>query len=139
MSQENVELVRRVFEEFKAGLTRDDPAAAFDSGMVALDFEWIPFRGLPGPESYRGRDGFVEFMRTWTEDFEGWSIEIERLIEAGGDRVVALVHQSATGHGSGVPVELHFGAVYELEAGRVTRIVNYADPAEALEAAGLRE
>ena len=78
-------------------------------------------------------------MRTWTEDFEGWSIEIERLIEAGGDRVVALVHQSATGHGSGVPVEQHFGAVYELEAGQVTRIVNYADPAEAVEAAGLRE
>ena len=54
MSQENVEIVRRVFEEFKAGLARDDPGAAFDSGMVAVDCEWIPFRGLPGArELYR--------------------------------------------------------------------------------------
>jgi ketosteroid isomerase-like protein len=139
MSQENVEIVRRVFEEFKTGLARGDPAAAFDSGMVAPDLEWIPFSGLPGPESYRGRDRFVEFMRTWTEDFDDWSIEIERLIEGVGDRVVALLHQSATGQGSGVPVELHFATVYELEAGRVIRMVNYADPAEALEAAGPKE
>ncbi|MEK6276853.1 MAG: hypothetical protein AABM29_02415 [Actinomycetota bacterium] len=27
---------------------------------------------------------FIEFMRAWTEDFEGWSIEIERLIDFPG-------------------------------------------------------
>jgi hypothetical protein len=65
-------------------------------------------------------------MRIWTEDFEGWSIEFERLIDAPDNRVVALVHQWATGKGSGVPVELHFGQVYEVEDGRVIRIRNYA-------------
>jgi ketosteroid isomerase-like protein len=78
-------------------------------------------------------------MRTWTEDFEGWSIELERLIDAGGDRVVALHRHLATGKGSGVPVEMHQGIVYELEDGRVIRMRHYSDPAEALEAAGLRE
>jgi ketosteroid isomerase-like protein len=84
-----------------------------------------------------GREGFVEFMRTWTEDFEDWSIRLERLIDAGNDRVVALLHQAATGKGSGVPVELHFALLYELEAGRVVRMRNYVDLAQALEAAGL--
>jgi hypothetical protein len=35
MSQENVEVVRRAFEEFKEGLARGDPGAAFDSGLNA--------------------------------------------------------------------------------------------------------
>jgi ketosteroid isomerase-like protein len=61
------------------------------------------------------------------------------LIEAGDDRVVALVHQSATGKGSGAPVEWHQGQVWELKDGTAIRTVNYANPAEALEAAGLRE
>ena len=52
---------------------------------------------------------------------------------------MALVHQSGTGTASGVPVELHFATVYEVEAGRVVRIAHYADPAEALKAAELRE
>ena len=140
MSQENVEIVQRSFEAFNAALERGDPGALFDSGSVAEDLEWVPFPGLPGhPPSYRGRDGFMAFMRTWTEDFEGWSIEYERLIDAPDNQVVALTFQRATGKGSGVPVELHFGVVYEIEDGRVIRIRNFPDFAQALEAAGLRE
>jgi len=140
MSEENVMIVRRAFEAFNAALERGDPGALFESGTVAEDLEWVPFPGLPGhPQSYRGRDGFVAFMRTWTEDFEGWSIEYERLIEAPDNRVVALTHQWATGKGSGVPVELRFGVVFEIEDGRVIRARNFPDFVEALEAAGLSE
>jgi hypothetical protein len=56
-------------------------------------------------------------MRAWTEDFEGWSVRVERWIDAGDDRVVALTHQSGTGKGSGVPVELNLGVVSELKDG----------------------
>ena len=50
-----------------------------------------------------------------------------------------LTHQSATGKGSGAPVELKVGQVYELEDGRIVRVTNYLGHAEALEAAGLVE
>ena len=139
MSQENVELCRRGFEAFADGLARGDPGAVFDTGIFAADLEWLPPRGFPGPALYRGRDGFVEFMRTWTEDFEGFSLRLERLIDAGDERVVGLFHHRATGKASGVPVELHQGLVYELEGGRVIRCRNYTDHAAALEAVGLRE
>ena len=139
MSEENVEIVRRVFEEFQAGMERGDPGAAFDTEALAADAEWMPAPGFPGSAVHRGREGFVEFMRTWTEDFENWSVRLERLIDAGNDRVVALFHQSATGKGSGVPVELHLALVFELEGDRVVRMRNYVDPAQALEAAGLEE
>jgi len=86
-----------------------------------------------------GRKGFIEFMRYWTEDFEGWSNQVERLIDAGNDRVVGVFRQSATGKESGVPVEVRLGAIYELEGGRIVRMRIYLDPTEALEAAGLQE
>jgi ketosteroid isomerase-like protein len=86
-----------------------------------------------------GRDGFVEFVRIWTEGFEEWSIRVERLIDAGNDRVVALTRQTAIGKGSGVPVELYVGQVWELEDGRVARVTNYMTQSDALQAAGLSE
>jgi hypothetical protein len=41
-------------------------------------------------------------MRVWTEQFDDFSLQVERLIDAGDDRVVALIRQSATGKESGV-------------------------------------
>jgi ketosteroid isomerase-like protein len=137
MSEENVEIVRQVFELFMQGMERGDYGAWFESEHVAEDLEWItPGAGLG---AYRGRAGFDEFMAIWIEDFEAWSFELERLIDAGDDRVVGLFLQTATGRASGARVELRQALVYELEGGRVIRIRNYFDPAEALEAAGLSE
>jgi ketosteroid isomerase-like protein len=139
MSRENVEIVRMGFEEFRVGLARGDPGAMFDSGLLAPDFEWIVAPNTPGLQPvYRGREGFVDFMRTWTEDFE-WSIDLERVIDAGNDRVVAVFQQQATGKASGAGVELHMALLYELENGRVIRARNFLDPDDALEAAGLSE
>src|SRR5215207_5358024 len=104
MSEENVEIVRRAWEEFQAGMERGDPGAIFDSGGVAEDFEWIlASNQLDGQSVWRGREGLVEFVRTWTAEFDDWSIRLERLIDAGKDRVVVLTVQTATGKGSGVP------------------------------------
>jgi ketosteroid isomerase-like protein len=86
-----------------------------------------------------GRSGFVEFINTWTEQFEDWSMWVERWIDAHDDRVVALTRQSATGRGSGVPVELNLGIVWEWEAGRLAQGRAYLTHAEALEAEGLSE
>jgi ketosteroid isomerase-like protein len=139
MSEENVEIVRRLLGGFQARFEQGYLGGGFDLGLVADDYEWIVPTPLDGRSVWRGREGFVEFMLTWTEQFDDWSIRIERLIDAGKDRVVALTVQAATGKGSGVPVDLHVGQVYELEDGRVVRVRNYLNHAEALEAAGLRE
>jgi ketosteroid isomerase-like protein len=139
MSEENLEVTRRAWEAFEAGMARGDLVGAFDSGAVAPDFEWVPPRGFPGASVYRGREGFAEFMAAWTEDFDNLTFRLERLIDAGDNRVVGLFHQTATGKGSGVPVELDQGVVYELEGGQIIRIRNYLDHGEALEAAGLSD
>jgi ketosteroid isomerase-like protein len=138
MSDENVEIATRAFAEFQAGLATGNPAAPIDAGLIAPGIAWI-VPTAPGLRPvYRGREEFIEFMHTWTEDFD-WSIELDRVIDAGNDRVVVISHQRAAGKASGVPVELHMGALWELEGGQVIRIENFFDPADALKAAGLSE
>jgi ketosteroid isomerase-like protein len=139
MSEENVEIVRRAHDEFLAGLSRGEPVAAFDAGTVAPDFEWIVPAVAPGLQPvYRGREGWIEFMRTWTEDFE-WSIELEQAIDSGDGRVVVTTRQRAIGKGSGVPVELQMGGLWTVEGGQVTRAESFLDPADAFAAAGLSQ
>src|SRR5512139_2727667 len=140
MSQENVEIVRRSIEIFRAAVERGDPGAYFDPAITAVDFEWVLTGiGLDGRTVWAGREGMFEFLRIWTEQFDDWSFEIDRLIDAGDDRVVALIHQSGTGKESGVPVEWNNGVVYELRDGRAVRATNYQTLADAREAAGLGE
>jgi ketosteroid isomerase-like protein len=139
MSEENVEVVRRGLEELQAGVERGDAGAAFDLGIVADDFEWILAGPFEGRTVWRGREGWVEFMRMWTEQFDGYSLHVERLIAADDGRVVALMRQLGTGKESGVPVEWDTASVCELKGGRIIRTTNYNSHAEALEAAGLSE
>ena len=137
-----MEILGHSYEEFQAAMARGDPGSWFDSGRVSGDFEWSldprypPFEGR---EVWQGREGFVEFVRTWTEGFEDWSIRVEQLIDGGDNTVVALTRQTATGKGSGVPVELYIGQVWEVEDGRLVRVTNYMSQSDALEAAGLEE
>ena len=139
MSEENVEIVRRANERFWAAMEGGDPGAFYDPAIHSADIEWVLIEPFEGRTVWSGPEEFVDFLRTWTEPFDDWSGQIERLIDANDDRVVALTHQSGTGKESGVPVELNLGQVYELKDGRITRVTNYPTFEEALEAAGLSE
>jgi ketosteroid isomerase-like protein len=68
-----------------------------------------------------------------------WRIEIEEIIDADADQVVAVIHQSGEGRASGAPVETRFGSVYRLVDGQVVDRRDYSTPQQALEAVGLRE
>ena len=141
MSEENVEVVRQLLEDFHAGVTRGDPGAGYDSAPLPDDFEYVMPEGIVNPGGKRvlhGRAEFVEFFRTWTEEFEDWSQQAERLIDA-DDRVVALTRQSAVGKASGARVELQLGQIYEFEEGRLIRVRFYIGYGDTLEAAGVSE
>jgi ketosteroid isomerase-like protein len=101
-------------------------------------FREILLRGCPRRTSYRGREQWAEFLDTWTGDFD-WALELEQLIDAGDGRVVVISLQRATGKASGVPVELRMGGIWTVEGGRVIRVENFLEPADALQAAGLPE
>ena len=147
MSQENVEVVWRAFEILQEALRRGDPSAGFDEGVregiIASNLEWRTGPrggvGAAGIGDFVGREGFVELMRRWSEDFEDFAIKPEQIIDADNDRVVAITHMYGTGKGSGAPVELRSGVVFTLEARPIVRADFFIDPNNALQAVGLRE
>ena len=147
MSRENVEVVRRSIELAQEGLRGGDLGAAFDQsvreGIVASNFEWrAGIRGgvgVAGMGDVAGREGYVELLTTWTEDFDDYEQEIEAIIDADNDRVVAITRQTGTGKGSGARVEMRTGQVFILAAGRIVRVEVFLKPEAALKAAGLRE
>jgi ketosteroid isomerase-like protein len=139
MSQENVEIVRRVMAATQGAMAQGDLPAAFPAGTFDVDFEWVTPVPFEGKTVWTGVEGSIEFLRVWTEQFDNYSLEVLRVIDAGEGRVVALMRSSATGRESGAPVVWDTGAIYELRDERIIRASNYFSHAEALEAAGLSE
>jgi ketosteroid isomerase-like protein len=147
MSEENVEIVRRFSDLVQEGVRRHAVGSAIDecfaAGLVSSHCEVRGGRrggaAVVGVGNEVGREGMVEFMRTWMEDFSDYDFEIEEIIDAGENRVVATQRQVGTGKASGAPVEMHTAAIFKLDSRQVVRIDLFLDPAKALEAAGLSE
>jgi ketosteroid isomerase-like protein len=147
MAGENVKVVRRAFEIVQEGVRRGDHGAAFDEavreGVIASNLEWRAGRrggvGLVGVEDAVGRDGYMQFMRKWTEDFEELAVQLEEIIDVDDDRVVAITGWNGIGKGSHAAVTMQTGMVCTLEARGIVRSLLFLDPNHAIQAVGLRE
>jgi ketosteroid isomerase-like protein len=85
MSEENVEVVRRFCE-------RDDQTS-LDSLMASLhpDIEWVPVQSDPEYSVHRGHDDVRAWLTSWAESFPDLRWELDRIVDAGSDLVVAFV------------------------------------------------
>jgi len=131
MSERNVEIVRRGYEHFAA-------TGELLADGTHPDFVWdmSKFSGWPEQQIYEGIEGAESFMRDWLEAWDDWAVELASLHDA-GDKVVAVVRQHGRSKGTGVAVDMTFAQVWTITDGLQARMVMYADPAEALAAAGL--
>jgi ketosteroid isomerase-like protein len=130
MSQENVEIVRRVWETWERG--------DLTGWLDLMSDDLVTHRiGLDNTR-YHGSDGFLEQASEWSEGFAEWSVAAEEFIDA-GDQVVVRNHQTARGEASGVPIEMDFWFVHTISQGKVVQVDMYVNEREALEAAGLSE
>ena len=133
MSEENVEVVRRVYE---AAAHRDGPTVLehYDP-EVELDATRL---GVTDSDVYHGHDGLQSLFREFAETFDEIEYSYEELIDA-GDQVISIVTRHARGRTSGVEVERPFALLWTLRDGKVVRVVWYLTREDALEAAGLSE
>ena len=74
----------------------------------------------------------------WRRAWEQLEVTAEEFIDA-GDQVVVTLHHRGRGRRSGIEIDARFYELYTLRDGKVLRADEYAERAEALEAAGLRE
>ena len=132
MSQENLEIVRRMYEAWNRSggvpqLERIDPEIEVD----------VPAGGLL-EGTYKGHAGMSKFLESFWDAFEEHHIEIEESIPA-GDHVLLTVHYYGRGKTSGVEVDLRDWHLWTLREGKAVRwrIINAREV--ALEAVGLSE
>jgi ketosteroid isomerase-like protein len=130
--RENVETLRRGFDAFNRG-DLDEWLSGFAPVAELHTTGRFPDRGV-----YRGRQGLERYWAEIHEAAEEMSITVTDM-RAIGDKVFVAVTARGRGKRSGVPVEGPIWFVSTFRDGLVVRTENYADPEEALEAAGLSE
>jgi ketosteroid isomerase-like protein len=131
MSQENVEVVRRMYEAFHGGDA--EGALAFFDPEVVVDAS----RGVDGGIGH-GREELSATISGWVSTFDEWREEIEEMRDL-GSQVCVVSTQHGRGKGSGIETKTRYAVLYEVRGNRITRMTLYSDPAEALEAVGLAE
>ncbi len=129
MSQENVEIVRRVYDAFYA---RDVNGLDYFHPDVVVDASHR-VDGRVG----RGLEELVTLLGEWMSTWDDWREEVGE-IRAVGDTVLVASTQRGRGKGSGAEWEGRFWMAYELEEGKIVRWTIYDDPSD-VEAAGLSE
>jgi ketosteroid isomerase-like protein len=129
MSQENVEIVRRLSRAFNEG--------DLDTflGFFHPDAEVTDLLNAPDvPREVRGTDAIRNAVLAWYEAFDSFSGEVSEFIDA-GDAVICVTHWRGAGKGSGLTVGFHGVDLHELDDGKVVRsTLGYASTAQALEA-----
>ena len=130
MSQENIEIVRRLLE----AVNRRDFDAMLETGDPEIEIVTL----MSG--THRGRAGWRRVVEQMAEEVSGFQFVPEDFIDVGQDSVVAVTRWVGTGRTSGIAVpDTIIGFVYTLRDGLVVRQESFRNKAEALKAVGLGE
>jgi ketosteroid isomerase-like protein len=141
MSQENVENLRGFLEgwdpkadlqAWNAGEPREP--SLFDPELAYEDTILPDHVG----ETYHGYEGLARATQRWLEPFESLTVELERIVGT-GDRLVSIHRVQMKARHTGIDLEGPLAYLWTFRDGRVIHLKSYADPPEALEAAGLSE
>ena len=132
MPQENVEIIRRAGEVFNAG----DLARWLE--FYDPEVDWRAIEGaLDDVGEMHGTEALRRYVEDWTDDFEGFTVVLDELLEIEGDRVVAVQQVMGRARLSGIETQLRYAVLYTLHDGKIVRGREYKDKEEALRAASL--
>ena len=139
MSQENVELVRTIYE----ALARRDRETILGLYDEEVEVRWAEgtladhFTGKTG-RVFTGHEGMRNFDRDLREAFENFETNYEELVDL-GPQVLSVSRYRARGRQSGVEIDgpQQFG-VWTIRAGKVIHVSWHPSRDEALDAARAR-
>ena len=132
MSQENVEIVRSMYEAFNDG----DGERALAYLHPEAELHQPP--ELPDSGAYYGLAEFQRGINLWLGEWESFRYEIEGLTDA-GDKVLMEIRLWGIAKGSGVETERRdVFHLWTIRDGKAQRCEVYFNRPDALEAAGLR-
>jgi ketosteroid isomerase-like protein len=131
MSQEKVEVMRRIFDDWGRGNLRAG-TELFDPHVLLVlrpDF--------PEPGVYLGPAQIATYTRDLLASWADFAMEAEDFFDA-GDSVVVQIRQRGVGRSSGAVTELRYFQVWTFRGDAIIRIESILEREQALEAVGLR-
>ncbi len=134
MSQENLDLVRSIYERWEGG----DYSS---TGWAHAEIEWVRADG-PEPGSWKGVPAMRAAWRGFLDEWEGLHSSAEQYRELDAERILVFDSFSGRGKTSGLElgdVQTPGALVFQLHGGEVIRIVSYWDRDRALADLGLEE
>jgi ketosteroid isomerase-like protein len=127
------DVVRRAYDAFNH---RDVDAFC---ALATDDVEFHDLPEMPDPEVFRGRKGVETFFRANWDVFERVWGELDDVLDAGPNRVVALARHGGQARG-GPPLEQSRGLLITFsDDGKMREVRMFGDQATARAAAGLDE
>ena len=136
MSQENVEIVRRMAKVWNEAGWK----GAADQGLFHPDVEYHDDRRWPEARSVVGTaalvERFEEIMDVLGKDARA---DVEELLDAGDDSVVMIFRFTGEARSSGIRHSYRWAFHCRVKELQITYIQAYLDPDQALEAAGIEE
>ena len=133
MSQENVQVVRRMLDAFN----RDDVEAVIATFHASCEINEPPEMPDSPPTGFHGHDGIRQWMGNLREvakaRFE------PRSFTPNGDLLLCELASRGLGQGSEVPIDWTTFAVMRICDGKIERVRVFLDRESALEAVGLSE
>ena len=145
MSQENVEIVRRIYAALdvsRPGSVERIVPRERVKDLVDPEIEWRGPREFPDlAEPVYGFEGMARYRAKIAEALDDYRMVPERFIDAGDDQVLVFSREAGRGKGSGVEVQTHLTAhLWTLkDDGKAVQMQSYWERSDALEAAGLSE
>ena len=152
MSQENVEIVRRVYPGSSVDIAQlvadEDAMARFETSLlplvhpsfeVTLDPRFAALSGATRDRNVRGIDAFREMWRDWLSAWESFRLDVKDLLPLADSCVLALVDMHARPKAGDIEMSLPGAAIWTITHAQVSRIQLFLDRDEALKAAGLSE
>lgn len=136
MSAENVEIVRRLAEDFKHR-RHERPFEVYAEDIV---WDASGFEGMISEiaDIYHGHEGVRRFWRLWLEAWSDIEFEVEDIVDAGDHVVMLIRNQRMWGRHSGLEVGIEpYAHVYTFRDGLVVRWRAYRDQESALAAVGI--
>jgi ketosteroid isomerase-like protein len=132
VSEENLDTIRRLYELWNG-----------EQGMLAAmplfdpEIQYVNPESAIEPGTRQGIGGMVKALESVDGSFAEYVHEPERLLDAGGDKVLAYVVFRAHGRDSGASVEKPEQHVWTLRDGKIVRFEWFHDEDAARRAAGL--
>lgn len=130
MSAEDASVVRGMWNAF---LANDFEAAL---GAFHPEVEWDG-TNLPDGKISLGVEAVFDHVSRWAEMWESWEVELEDVIDAGEQQVIAFIRERGVSK-AGLQVNERHSELYRVSGGKITYRKGFSNPGDALVEARLR-